>query len=212
MTDNLDRFARGELPPAESRDLAQQALGDHDLFDELTSTAIARRGLATRGRKQITWPRIAMIGVAAAVILGVVLRMPRQNSLLVRPDTAISVPPILLARNGDSNPATFRGADTESRESRATGSIGSIADGIATINLGSVDGLAKDAEVDVTRGGQAIGNIKLITVFREHSRGEIASGASIRVNDQVRVTPSASLRAILDRIEATLARGEAERR
>jgi tetratricopeptide (TPR) repeat protein len=211
MTDNLDRFARGELPPAESRDLAQQALGDHDLFDELTSTAIARRGLATRGRKQITWPRIAMIGVAAAVILGVVLRMPRQNSLLVRPDTAISVPPILLARNGDSNPATFRGADTESRESRATGSIGSIADGIATINLGSVDGLAKDAEVDVTRGGQAIGNIKLITVFREHSRGEIASGASIRVNDQVRVTPSASLRAILDRIEATLARGEAEK-
>ena len=208
----LDRFARGELPPAESRDLAQQALGDHDLFDELTATAIARRGLATRGRKRITWPRIAIIAAAAAaVIMGVVLRAPERNPEPVRQDVAISAPPTLLARNGESNPATFRGADIEDRESRATGSIGSITGGIATINLGSLDGLAKDAEVDVIRSGRAIGHIRVTTIFRDHSRGEIASGASIVVNDQIRMPPSARLRAILDQIDATLARGEAEK-
>src|SRR5260370_30799810 len=96
----LDRFARGELSPAESRDLAQQALGDHDLFDELTATAIARRGLATRGRKLITWPRIAIFAAAAAVIVGVVLRAPQRNPEPVRQDVAISAPPTLLALNG----------------------------------------------------------------------------------------------------------------
>jgi hypothetical protein len=205
----LDRFARGELSPGESRDLAQQALGDHDLFDELTSTAIARSGLATRGRKLITWPRIAIFAAAAAVIVGVVPRAPQRKPEPARQVTAIAASPTLLARNGDS--AIFRGADTETRESRATGSIGSIAGGIATIDLGSLDGLAKDAEVDVIRGGQAIGHVKLTTVFRDHSRGAIAGGTSIGVNDQVRVPPSARLRAILDQIDAALARGEAEK-
>lgn len=207
----LDRFARGELSPAEGRELAQKALGDRDLFDELTSRAIARRGLAARGRKQITWPRIAIFVAAAAAMVGVVLYAPQRKSEPVRLDVAIFAPPTLLARSGDSNPAAFRAAATESRESRATGSIGSIADGIATINLGSLDGLAKDVEVDVIRGGQAIGHIKLTTIFRDHSRGEIAGGASIGVDDQVRVPPSARLRAILDQIDAKLARGEAEK-
>jgi hypothetical protein len=140
-----------------------------------------------------------------------VVYTPQRNSEPARPGVAISPPPTLLARNGDSNSATFRGVDTKSRESRATGSIGSIADGIATIDLGSLDGLAKDAEVDVIRGGQAIGRIKVTTIFRDHSRGQIADGASITVNDQVRVPPSARLRAILDRIDATLASGQAEK-
>jgi hypothetical protein len=206
----LDRFARGELSPAESRELAQQSLGDHDLFDELTATAIARRELATRGKKRITWPRIAIFGaVAAAVVVGVVLRAPQRNPEPVRPTAAISAPPTLLARDADST--AFRGTDTESREPRATGSIGSIAGGFAALDLGSLDGLEKDAELDVMRGGQPIGHVKLTTVFRDHSRGKIASGASIRVNDQVRVPPAARLRAILDQIDAALARGETEK-
>jgi hypothetical protein len=207
----LDRFARGELSPAESRELAQQSLGDHDLFDELTAASIARRGLATRDRKRITWPRIATFAaVAAAIIVGVVLRAPQRNPEPVRQGVAIPAPPTLLSRS-DSNPSTFRGTDPESREPRVTGSIGSIADGFAAIDLGSLDGLAKDAELDVIRGGQPIVHIKLTTVFRDHSRGKIASGASIRVNDQVRVPPAARLRAILDQIDAALARGETER-
>jgi hypothetical protein len=207
----LDRFARGELPPAESRELAQKALGDGDLFAELTSTAIARHGLATRKRKTITRPRIVILAAAAAVILAVVLYAPWRKSQPARPDAAISAPPILLARNGDSNPATYRGPDTESRQSRAIGSIESIAGGIATIDLGSVDGLTKDAEVDVVRNGEAVGKIRLTTIFRDHSRGEIAGALPARAKDQVRVPPSARFSANLDQMEAAVARGDTEK-
>ncbi len=209
--DILDRFARGELSAEESRGLAEKALGDHNLFAELTSTAIARTELPNLRRAKRIWPRIAMFAAAAAVILGVILYTAQRKSRPVRLDAAISAPPILLARNADSNPAAYRGADTESRESRATGSIESIAGGIATIDLGSVDGLAKDSEVDVVRAGEAIGKARLTTVFRDHSRGEIAHGSPIRVSDQVRVPPVARLRAELDQIDAAMARGKAEK-
>jgi len=206
----VDRFARGDLSPAESRDLAQRALGNHDLFDELTSTAIAKHGLAPRGKRRI-WPRIAILAAAAAVILGVVLNAPRRNSQPVSPGVAMPAPPILLAKNADSNSVAFRGADTESRASRATGSIESIADGIATIDLGSLDGLAKDAEVDVIRSGKSIGKIKLTTIFRDHSRGEIVSGSQAGAGDQVRVPPVARMRANLDQINAAMLRGDPEK-
>ncbi len=140
-----------------------------------------------------------------------ILYTAQRKSRPARSDAAISAPPILLARNADSNPAAYRGPDTESRESRATGSIESIAGGIATIDLGSVDGLAKDDEVDVVRDGEAIGKTKLTTIFRDHSRGEIARGSPLHVNDQVRVPPVARLRATLDQIDAAMARGDAEK-
>jgi tetratricopeptide (TPR) repeat protein len=207
----LDRFARGELSAAESRGLAEEALGDHDLFAELTSTAIARTELPHLGRANRTWPRIAIIAAAAAVILGAILYTAQRKSQPLRSDAAISAPPILLARNADSNPATYRGSNTDSREPRATGSIESVAHGIATIDLGSVDGLAEDDEIDVIRDGQAIGKTRLTTIFRDHSRGEIANGSSIRLNDQVRVPPVARMLAILDQIDAAMVRGEAEK-
>ena len=212
MSEKLGRFARGELSPAESRDLAQQALGDHELFDQLTETAIARRGRAARGRQQLAWPRIAMFASAAAVVVGAVaLYAPRPNSQPVKPVAATPAVPVLLARNVDSNAAAFRGAEPTSRESRATGSIRSIAGGVATIDLGSVDGLTKDAELDVIRDGQAIGRVKLTTIFRDHSRGEVEGRPSILVNDHVRVPSSARLHAILDEIAAVLARGDTEK-
>jgi hypothetical protein len=205
--EQLDRFARGELPPLASRELARQALANPDRFDELTATAIARRGLAASKRAQITRP---VFVAAAAAMIGLVLLMPRRTAEPVSPRVAIPAPPALLAGPRDPHPAAFRGADSETREPRAIGSIGSIADGIATIDLGSIDGLAKGDKVDVIRGDRAIGQIELTTIFRDRSRGEIAGGASIGLNDPVRVRPSARLRAILDRIAAALARGEAE--
>jgi hypothetical protein len=211
MSDEIvDRFARGEISPAESRELAQRALSDHELFDELTAVAIARHGIAPN-RKRLLWPRIAILSAAAAVILGVVLEGPWRNSQPAKPNAAVTAPPILLARASDSNPATFRGADTGSREPRATGSIESIAAGIATIDLGSLDGLAKDSEVDLIHSGKTISSIKLTTVFRDHARGEIASGSPARAKDQVRVLPAARMRASLDQIDAALARGEPDK-
>jgi tetratricopeptide (TPR) repeat protein len=207
----LDRFARGELSAAESRGLAEKALGNHDLFAELTSTAIARTELPNLRRAERRWPRIAVFAAAAAVILGVILYTAQRKSRSVRSDAAISAPPILLARNPDSNPAIYRGSDTDSREPRAAGSIESVAHGIATIDLGSVDGLAKEDEIDVIRAGQAIGKIRLTAIFRDQSRGEVANGSSIRLNDQVRVPPVARMLAILDQIDAAIARGESQK-
>jgi hypothetical protein len=211
MSDKLDRFARGKLSPAESRELAQQALDDHDLFDQLTSASLARRGPAARARRQFTWPRMALLATAAAIVAGVALYVPQRKAAPVRTAAAIFSPPILLAHNGDSNAGVFRGADADSRAPRAGGSIKSIDGPIATLDLGSLDGVAKGAEVDVTRDGQLIGRIKLTTIFRDHSRGEVAGGAPVRLNDQVRVPPSARLRAVLDQIAAALARGESEK-
>jgi hypothetical protein len=207
----LDRFARGELSAAESRGLAEKALGDHNLFAELTSTAIARTELPNLGRAKRTWPRIAIFAAAAAVILGVILYTAQRKSRPVRSGAAISAPPILLARNADPSPATYRGSNSDSRELRATGSIESVAHGIATIDLGSVDGLAKNDEIDVIRDGQAIGKIRLTTIFRDQSRGEVANGSSIRQNDQVRVPPAARMLAMLDQIDAAMARGESQK-
>jgi hypothetical protein len=209
MGESLDRFARGKLSPAESRELAQKALDDHDLFDELTSTALARRGFAARARQQITWPRVAILATAAAVIAGVALYAPHQNPDRPPQVAEISSPPVLLARNGDSNAAVFRGTEAASREPRATGSISAITAGMATIDVGSLDGLAKGAELDVSRDGQVIGHIRLTAIFRDHSRGEIVSAAQVRMKDQVVVPPAAQLRAALDQIAASLSGGDA---
>src|SRR4051794_36770174 len=114
MSEQLDRFARGELSPRESRELAQQALRDGDLFDELTATAIARRGLTARPKKAILWPRIAIFAAAAAVVAGAVaVYAPRQHSEAAPSVSAIRARPVLLARNADST--SFRGVETESR-------------------------------------------------------------------------------------------------
>ena len=76
MSEKLDRFARGKLSPSESRELAQQALGDHDLFDELTSTAVAKRGFAARARNQITRSPFYRLHLCAKRVAGVSTRQP----------------------------------------------------------------------------------------------------------------------------------------
>lgn len=203
----LDRFARGELSPAEGRELAQKALRDVDLFDELTSAAIAKTAMPHYGRKRIAWRRIALLTAAAAILLGVVLYRPRR---IAAPANATSALPILIAGNSDANAPTFRGLQTETRGPRVIGSVESIGDGLATIDLGSLDGLVKGSEIEVLRDGQSAGKIKLTAIFRDRSRGEIASGTSLRVHDQIRVPSAARLRASLDQIQAAMARGESE--
>jgi hypothetical protein len=202
--EQLDRFARGELTPAESRDLAQRALDDPELFDELTSTALARTALRRSRRFSFTWPRIAWIvaAAAAAAILVVALYLPRRPS----PRTAaLSSPPILLSQNSDST--AFRG-DPDSRAPQTAGSVIQVADKVVTIGLGSLDGLANGGEVELVRDGQPIGKLTLTTIFRDRARGLASPGMSVRVNDEVRLPPQMVLRAALDRIDALIARGD----
>jgi hypothetical protein len=205
MSNQLDRFARGDLSPAESRELAQKALSDADLFHEITDIAIARTARPGRRRTVLTWSRIAMVAAAAGMILGVALYTSRPKP----PDPA-TFAPTFLARNTGADSSSFRGANPSTRAPKAVGLVQSIENNIATVDLGSLDGLAKNDQVDLVRDGASIGKLKLTTIFRDHSRGELAARAVIRPADQVRVPPGVHLHAILDQIDAATARGDSE--
>jgi hypothetical protein len=206
--EKLDRFARGELSPMEARELARKALDDPELFEELTYSSVARMDLADRKRQRWPWT-VALLAAAAAVVLVLSPYAIRQFRPSRAPLVAVSGPPIFLAARGDSA-TVFRGAEPDSRGPRATGSVTSVADGSVSIDLGSLDGLWKGAEVDVLRDGQAIGRIKLATIFRDRARTEAAPGVTVRLHDSVRVPRAASLRAALDQIAAFSARGDAD--
>jgi hypothetical protein len=202
--ENLDRIARDELSPAEARVLAQEALDDRELFEQLTYLSVARAELAKRpppAQRRL----LAIFAVAATVVLAVLL-YPLARNVPAHPQAAAYTPPILLARDADSSGADFRGVETDSREPRATGLIESIDGHTAVIDLGSLDGLAKGDELAVLRAGQVVGRIKIAVIFRDHARGEI-EGASLREHDQVRVSPAVNIRALLDEIEAAMTRG-----
>jgi len=204
--EDLDRFARGELSPAESRDLARKALDAPELFEELTYTAVARAGLAQRNLRQRSWPRLA--AVAAAAVIGVVSFYALRRSPPA-PAVSISGPLVFLGPSADAG-VSFRGVEPESRAPRPAGSVTSVAGGGAAIDLGSLDGLAKGSEGEVFRDGQTIGTIRLTTVFRERARGEAPPGLALRAGDQIRVPPPLYLRAVLDQIAALSARGDAK--
>ena len=145
--EKTDRFARGDLTPAESRDLAQQALDDPELFDDLTSTALARTAWARSRRSRIISPRIALIVAAAAAvaILAIALYVLRRPAQLAPQMIAVSSEPIFLSQIADST--TFRGLEPDSRPARSAGSVMQVEGRAVTIDLGSLDGLAKGGEV-----------------------------------------------------------------
>ena len=83
--------------------------------------------------------------------------------------------------------------------------------GIATIDLGSVDGITTGSELRVFRDGapsQPIGRVTVTTVFREQSRGRIVAGSTVRERDLVRPDSSVHLSALLQQVEALRDRGE----
>jgi len=206
--EKLDRFARGELSPMESRELARKSLDDPELFEKLTYTAVARTGLADRRRRK--WPlAVALLAAAAVMILLLSPFALRQFRAARAPLVAISGPPVFLTGGADANPV-FRGAELESRAPRSAGSVTALAGSAVSIDLGSLDGLAKGAELDVMRQGQAIGRIKLTTIFRDHARADAAAGLTVHLGDAIRVPRAMYLRAGLDQIAAFTARGDAD--
>ena len=83
-SNQLGRFARGELAAPEARELAQEALDSPELFEGLTDLAIVNRALASRSRaeaKIVGFPlrnRAVISGIAAAatVFLAICLLRP----------------------------------------------------------------------------------------------------------------------------------------
>ena len=204
----MNRFARGELSAEESRALAQRALDDPDLFDELTAMSVGRAGLVPRRRWRFGWRHLAVAVAAAVVVLAVMWPVLRRPAAPVKTTLAVVSEPTLLARHRNANAPVFRGTESEGRIPRSTGAVVSVDDGIASIDLGSVDGLAKGGEVAVVRDGKPIGTLTLTTVFRERARGSLSPGLTVRAGDQLRVPDTAFLGALLDEIDALAARGD----
>jgi len=107
----------------------------------------------------------------------------------------------------------FRSPEAKSRSPRLAGSIVSIEDGSAAIDLGSLDGIAKGTELRVFRDDRAtqpIGRLIVTTVFRERARGRILDGQEIQVNHRARLPGATHLRALLDRVDALSRGGDSE--
>lgn len=206
--EKLSRFACGELSPAESRNLAQKALDNEELFDELTSIAVARTALRKHLGQKSVWPRIALLAAAAVLAVLFSSYAIRQFHRSPASPIAMSAEPMFLG-SGVEGDARFRGAEPDSREPKAAGSVTDVSGAIVTIDLGSLDGLEKNAEVQVVRGGNPVGVIQLTAIFRERARATAPTGVAIRVSDEIRVPPALYLRAVLDQIEAMSSRGDA---
>jgi hypothetical protein len=232
ISDRMDRYVRGDLSPAEARDLAQASLESPELFAELTDSALAKASLYSAPLptpKIVSFPRTAWFvtaGVAAAaavVLLSLAVVKPRRTATPnLTPVLALGISnsqPILLAGGLQPTPTdphgapVFRGPHTGSRAPRIEGAIVSIDEGLATIDLGSLDGLAKDSELPILRADQPtqpIGRLQVTTVFRERARGRILDGQKPRVNDRVRVDAPTHLAARIQHVDALHNRGDAD--
>ncbi len=206
-----------ESPATTDRGLAQSALDDPDLFDTLVARGAMEASIRVPHRRKFRtflWAAGLAAAATAALLTFVVLRPsphPPETARVVIPKTPAVPPTIILTR--DLQPARsfipplFRGAAAPSRSPKSDGVIVSIEDDMATVNLGSIDGLAKGTELPVVRN-QEVGRITITTVFRDRARGSFPPDAPIQTNDAVHVPIAAHLRAILQQVDALAAKGD----
>lgn len=197
-----------ESPATDDRKLAQSALDDEDLFDTLVARgALGATTKAPNVRKHRTMGWAGVAAVAAGLLTFFVLR-PHPTTVQAPPHVAISkpavAPTILLTSALQPAPSAkapvFRGINVTSRAPKSDGTILSIEDRVATVNLGAIDGLAKGSEL---LGGRIV----ISTVFRDRARARIV-GEGIQVNDAIRVPASLHLRAVLQQVDALAAKGD----
>jgi Tfp pilus assembly protein PilF len=208
-------------PAATDRKLAQAALDDQDLFDTLVARGALEAALRAPGaikyRRPRSWLLIAAVAaIAAVLVIFFLLRPPTpaapravQQARMTRSQRAATPTILLTDALQPARPrgiSLFRGAPAPSRPPKSDGSVLSIQDGIVTVNLGSLDGLAKGTELSVVRS-QQIGRIAITTVFRERARGTIVEGFA-QTDDQVRVPNAEHLAAILQQVDALAANGD----
>jgi Flp pilus assembly protein TadD len=172
-------------------------------------------------RKQWT---IALCAVAAAWLLVIVvwrsvasrqIQQPSQQARAIVSKPAIlpalntadahqSARPVVLASQlhpvRSSDAPIFRGGDAATKhQPQSTGIITALDAGVATVNLGSLDGLAK---------GTALGPVAITTVFRDHARGNVTAAGAVHVNDRVQVPLAIHLAAVSNEVDALAASGD----
>ena len=209
-----------ESPSTTDRSLAQSALDDEDLFDALVARGAAEAAMRTPPRRNYRPIAVTVVAAAAAGLLTFLVLRPSPHPIQRSPQQA----PVAIAKPGVApvvlltaelqparldNAPVFRGSDAVSRAPRSDGTVVSVEDGVATVNLGSLDGLVKGIELPVIRDRQ-IGRIAITTVFRDRARGDIVDGDAIRANDQVRVPNAPHLTAIRQQVDALAANGALE--
>ena len=200
-----------ESPATTDRALAQAALDDEDLFDSLVASGAVASGAAAIAQPPPVRSKRRPIVFAGAVAAAAGL----LTFFVLRPSARVTRPPNEQARTVVATPApkilltaalrppasagnpVFRGDETASRAPKSEGKIVAIEDGVATIDLGALDGVAK---------GQRIGGMTITTVFRDRARGEVRN-QSLRVNDVVSVPASVHRDAILQEVNALAASG-----
>jgi tetratricopeptide (TPR) repeat protein len=220
---SLDRLLAGELPHAEQRRLAQEALDDSELFEVLTAAALTKAALETptaadaarrfEGRR--LRPRrtiLAVLAAAAAVVLAVAYGWARWSMVPAAPPPAaasvVGTPPVLLtARVVTSTGQTFRTEAAPPRSPKTTGTVVSVRDGVVEIDIGALDGLKQDMNLRILRGGRPLGSMTTNAVFRERTRGRVRSG-DVRPGDRVEIDPAVTASALLGQAHARRAAGD----
>jgi tetratricopeptide (TPR) repeat protein len=209
------------LPP-EARALAQASLDSPDLFDELTDAALAKAALNPRTVRTANVIRLrrktaVLTGglVAAAVLVLIALPHPSsRRALSIKPTLELgsnTSRPVLLATGlQPANAPVFRGGEPDSRVPQASGSIVSMEDGSANLDLGSLDGLEKGSDLQVFRGSDTVGRLQVTAVFHDRARARVMEGKQLRPKDEVRVGSADHLNALLQQVDAAFNRGNAE--
>jgi len=236
--ETIDRLLAGELPAAEQRRIAQAALDDPDLFEQLTAAGVVANSVDTKREttppgvlnssstapgSRWTRPRVVVmtLAVAAAIVLAVAIgssrsarRPPATGSIATAPvvPAAIAPPLLLIARADAASPPAFRAEAGTSRPPRQTGTIVSVHDGELDLDLGSLDGLTQGSELRAVAhgrdGARGGSRVRITVVFRERSRGRLAAGAQMQPGDRVDVDPAVHVAAILEQAAARSAAGD----
>jgi hypothetical protein len=220
MTERIDQYLRGDLSPQEARALAQASLDSPGLFNELTDAALAKAALNPHTVRAASVPRswrmtaVLTGGLVAAALL-VLIALPHRPSLrapnvkpVLDPGSNAGRPVLLASGLHTANAPVFRGGEPDSRGLQAAGVIVSIEDGNASINLGSLDGLAKGSELQVFRGSDTVGLLRVTMVFRDRARASVIAGKQLRPKDAVRVAGADHLNALLQQLDAAFNRGD----
>lgn len=239
--DALHSYVSGRLSRSEQRDLAQAALADDELFDALAAHAAVENSLGHPAfhdpvgcavleprKKVVSFPRrlrIAAIGVLAASIAAVAVYVwkpapskPTSGSgsaLSASLDPASGKPTLLAqafapAAASSSAAPIFRSTEPDSRAPLPQGAILTLDNSVATVNLGSLDGLAKGTQLDVFHGSsnQPVARLEVTTIFRDRARGSVPGGNTTQVNDRVQVAPATYLPAVVEYMDSLADRGD----
>jgi hypothetical protein len=163
------------------------------------------------------------VGLAAAVVLTFMMvprrpepatgGAPADGRSPIAAIGAASRPRLLASRLGEPAEPRSRGpvsalTPEASRAPQQQGSILALTGGIASVDLGSLDGLANGMELTVVRGTETpvpVGRLIVTSTALERARGRVLSNGALRVGDQVQTSSSVYLSVLAAQVQTRIA-------